>query len=198
MNIMVEDSGQLIIALNCNDLNSLNVTYSELNYDNPEIRVILRQLMMEAAKETGFVFKPGKLMIEAFPAPNMGCVLYFTVLSEKKEHKPRKLKRLSGNLCPYIFEFEDAEDMLSALEQLYYRYSNDCPKNSLYLVGKKYRLLLYVEANNKQAPMLMGEYASKVYKSATELAYTTEYGSPIATDNAVAKIGGQLVGQKKC
>ena len=59
------------------------MTYEQLDYANEPTRRMMEALLRSAGGVTGFDGGKGRLLIEVFPAPEEGCVIYFTRLGEE-------------------------------------------------------------------------------------------------------------------
>ncbi|HIZ84561.1 MAG TPA: adaptor protein MecA [Firmicutes bacterium] len=205
MHISLEEPGRLKITLTGAELRRFSLDYEQLDYENPLTRRALSALMAEASAETGFRFQPGRLLIEAFPAPGGGCELYFTMLADPdgpaadiqparafpvSGERRLRLRRTGGAV--YTFEFAGADDMLAAMEQLYSRPETAAAESDLYIWGDGYRLIYRPRPEDRFAPRQMEEYASAVYRTAAAAAYTAEHGRLLAGGRAVARVGQAL------
>lgn len=188
MNISLEKSGRLVISLSYNDLLKMGLTFHTLNYKSPESKAAIGALLSKAVAETGFNYYPGRLQIEAYPAPEMGCTLYFTRLPPANSRP--KFRRQPET--PYIFEFDCADDMLDGVEQLYSKCRAD---SALYQLGNKYRLMLF-SALTRQIHATLSEYGVPIGSEAADAAYTAEHGK-LLCKNAVDVIGGCLLKRTK-
>ena len=205
MHIFLEEPGRLKITLTGAELRRFSLSFDQLDYENPATR---GALMAEASAETGFVFQPGKLLIEAFPAPAGGCDLYFTVLDEAQEvpsspsgrpesHLPAQRKlRLKRSNAAYTFEFVSADDMLAAMEQLYGCPDTAAAESDLYVLDSRYRLIFRPKTGERFSPLTLGEYASAFFHTAAAAAYTAEHGRLLAGNRAVGVVGRALCGPK--
>lgn len=183
MNITLEDSNRLLITLSYQELLSLGFTYHSLNYSGPSAKAAINGLLEKASIQTGFTYSGGKLLIEAFPAPDMGCTLLFTKLSAGPKYR---LRRQSAS--PYIFEFSSAGSMMSAMELLSQKKICD---GTLYKIGEKYRVLLR-HTNGKKMTAALSEFGRPLGSSASVAAYTAEHGI-LLCKNASTTIGGKLI-----
>lgn len=192
MTIQTEEPGRLKVSLTGADLSELHITYAQLDYDNAKTREVLRRLMGYASDETGVELTPGRLLIEVFPAPEEGCVIYFTQLEETPARSRLRLKRQPRHTLPDVYEFNNSGDMLSAIEQLYKHNPERELKSSLYLLDGKYRLIVYTEQEDTYFSALLKEFSDASYHSSTDEAYTREHGKRLSENNAVTEVGGAL------
>lgn len=207
MHIYLEEPGRLKITLTGAELRRFSLSYDQLDYDDPATRRALGALMAEASAETGFAFQPGRLLIEVFPAPAGGCEMYFTLLADPDGPSPGageglqsgtaavarqrklRLKRPAG--AAYTFEFENADHMLAAMEQLYSTPAAGADSD-LYAWGNRYRLILRPRQGERFSPLVLGEYSAAFYHTAAAAAYTAEHGRLLAGGRAVHMVGGAL------
>ncbi|MGI6270210.1 MAG: adaptor protein MecA [Candidatus Howiella sp.] len=183
MDIHLEGDCSLIINLNYRDLSELGFTYHTLSYNSERSRAAIQSLLRDAAARTGFHYSGGRLMIEAFPAPGMGCTLLFTNLEEKPQQSRRFRQKETP---PQIFEFPSAEEMMAAMRLAF---AEHLPEGRLYLLGKRYRLVTAGSGRKTQA--LLSEYGKPLGRSDALSAYTAEHGDLISSA-AVKQIGGSI------
>ncbi len=92
----------------------------------------------------------------------------------------------------YIFEFENSENLFCCVERLSLNQKTEKIKSDLYILGKKYRMVLYADGVQKALLPSFFEFADAVLCSLNELSITKEYGKPITLGNAAEKIGSAL------
>jgi hypothetical protein len=85
LTIEMSSSDTLKVILDRNDMRRLNITFEELDYENQATRSILKELLTDAGRLAGFSSKCTRMLIEVFPAPDGGCLLYFTKLSASRQ-----------------------------------------------------------------------------------------------------------------
>lgn len=89
MKIEAPEENKIVVRLTADDMTKLHITYEEMDYANIETRRVIWTLLDEARRELGRDIDPsGRMLIEALPAREGGCVLQFTVLEQ--EHKPQR------------------------------------------------------------------------------------------------------------
>lgn len=185
---------RLRITLARDDLYRASVSFDDLDYANIETRQIIWELLDEAERRTGFDCSAGRLLIEAVPLLDGGCVLLFSVLPDR-ESKTRRLhiRKLQG---PFIYEFNEANDMLSAIARLSKECKGGIPKSALYLVDGKYRLIIYTkelsELPASLPAMLLSEYGHCTGQGLVEAARVAEYGKALAEEDAIKTVAAYL------
>ena len=172
---------QLIVSLSYRDLLEMGFTYHSLNYKCEKAKAAINKLFHKAAESADFDTDTDKLLIEAFPAPDMGCVLYFTNLHARKKW------RKSDTEYHYTFEFLNINDMLNASKQLHLQ---NLSGGKLYKIKDRYRLLL--PCTDKSAiHAILSNYAMPLGRTGALAAHTAEHGKLISS-NISADIGAKL------
>lgn len=111
MEIKRISSHTLSIYLDADDLNELDITYEALDVLCPHTRLVIRQLLETALAQTGFDPEGGKLLIEAYPVEEDGCLLLFTLAQSEQEDRVRP----TG---PTLFLFSSFDSLRQACRQL--------------------------------------------------------------------------------
>ena len=136
------------------------------------------------------------MLIEVFPSPGCGCIIYFTCLDKKGTEKNSKLRLKRNKVKPYIYDFDSSTDLLDALKAVAKKYSqSEMPaESSLYLIDGKYKLILYPNGEYaKDVIFILGEYGRKTDGSAAAAAYLSEHGKVLAESSAVERIGNLFI-----
>lgn len=137
MKINSPAEGRITVDLTQQDMADLDITYEAMDYSTIETRRVIWTLLDEAGKALGKALDPSRRMIiEATPKTEGGCVLDFILLDSKKKQFPQKqfLRKQSENI---ICDFDCAENLLRAV--------SGCPPvkdSALYENAGKYRLVL--------------------------------------------------------
>lgn len=176
MNISLESPGRLVIVLSHSELQNLGLTYQSIDYSRENSRTVIQGLLSTAAEKTGFDPKGGRLVIEVFPSPDMGCILCFS------KSQSRRLRL--ANSDERVYEFSDSEHMMSAMEQLY---KTGVKGGSLYEKSGKYRLLLLCKYPSL-TDRLICEFAVPLGKSKGAASYTKEHWQKLC-DRPAQSIG---------
>lgn len=101
----------LSIYLDASDLNELDITYEALDVLCPHTRLVIRQLLETALAQTGFDPEGGRLLIEAYPVEEEGCLLLFTLSQTEQEERVR-------SAGPTLFLFSSFDLLRRACRQL--------------------------------------------------------------------------------
>lgn len=92
MKIQADGEEKISVTLTKNDLTALDITYEDLDYSNIETRRVIWTILDEARRVLGkSVDIDNRLLIQASPAADGGCLLQFTQLAEAVDSKRKKL-----------------------------------------------------------------------------------------------------------
>ena len=169
-------------------------SYTEINMEDPNSKRTINLLFNIAVNMSDFETK-GKRLIEVFPTSSGGCILKFTSnpLPENCELLDKKrtlrLKNLKSQNNPYIFCFENFENLLKVIEKLYKNETTTRYSASVYNLNKKFFLKIVIPIYDIKTGLLTNEYAKYSTKGALAEALLKEYAKPIATNTAITKLG---------
>ncbi len=173
MHIYFESERRFKVELDAADLSELDITYSQMDYQDEHTREVLQGLLKKIGVPGGFESTTGRIMIEVFPKSGDGCVVQYTSIDD--DRNVVKMRRATPP--PTVYEFLSVDDMLSAAELL--KNEDETPLE-LYLVGEKYRLVAYMERDERRVRRIMSEFAETVGKGFAAAAFTAEHGEKIA------------------
>ncbi len=112
MNIQPIGNNKFIVSLSREDMQALDITYSQMDYADIETRRVIWTILDDVRKSTGRDIDPsGNLVIETVPDNSGGCILIFTVPS-RSTHIGTVISR---NNPTQLVEFESLDNMLDAL-----------------------------------------------------------------------------------
>ena len=175
MHIQKEAGNRFMVELTAPELQQFHLTYNQLNLQNTKTKVLLQSLISNAGKMVGFRKGEGKLLIEVYPAPEQGCLIYFTNL-----HPDGKRYR---KIAPYIFRFETCGDLLQGALLF-----SSPPQSEVYRLKNQYFLVLH------GAPVHgLTEFAAPVPCNKTLLAHIREHGQLLGKPNAVERLQGHCL-----
>ena len=180
------DETRLLIGLTGEDMDLLDLTFSQLNWKDDYSREVIWKLLSRAKKEIGFMTDDKQLMIEAIPQQD-GCFVLITLLA--KLNKERKIFKIKENKRPYVFLFKSSENLIRAIERLY---DNECKfiRSTVLEYNEKYYIIIYVQGSmSTKLQAIVSEYGELVGKDFIVAAQVSEQGKIIAKNNAIEKIG---------
>lgn len=165
MEIKRSSKHKLSIYLDAADMAELDITYEALDVLCPHTRRVFRQLLETALAQTGFYPNGGRLLIEAYPVEDGGCLLLFTLADQDKEERV-------GSAEPTLFLFSSFYLLRQACRQL-----NPSLPSALYWQNGKYVLALRGQHCPEGVP---------IQDSQLLLAELKEHNCILIQENAVA------------
>ncbi|MBR3971741.1 MAG: adaptor protein MecA [Ruminococcus sp.] len=186
MTIEQLSASKVLISLGSEDIESFDLDFDKMGLCSDHSRRILLRLLQIACRKTGMSCKSKTVMMEALPHQG-GCLLLVTVVDKKKK-KAYRIKRIYESL---VYEFEDAEKVLSIAEALH-RSNASVGGNSLWLYAGKYyivpdRPFLYSSSRAR-----LKEYAREIYIASAFMSRIKEAGRVLCRDNALELIGSKM------
>lgn len=181
MEIKRQSAGRLRVVLSSRDLERLGISYESLDYIDPVTRKALSQVLEQAERETGFSPGEERLLIEASPGEDGGCILTFTLLGS------------IGRCRRQIYSFDGADPFLDALRCLYRQYGHRVFGSSAYRLGERYYLsLLPLDGAQGETLAFLKEYGQQEDSSEGGIleSYLAEHGQCLAQKDAVERLGG--------
>ena len=138
--IISQTDNRICIRLTKADMHELDITYEELDYSKVETRRVIWTLLDEARQRLGRnIHIAQKMLIEAMPDKDGGCVIWFTVSDEKVSQNGKKqLVRLTDS---QIVCMSDNIDNIIELSRVLSS-SGKIPVSELFTDGRRYRMIL--------------------------------------------------------
>lgn len=172
---------KIIVDLSKNDMLELDITYEDMDYSTIETRRVIWTVLDEAGKILGRELDPSRRMIiEATPKNEGGCILSFTILDGRKKQFPQKhlLKKQSESI---ICDFENLDDLFRVAEEIN-RFCCDS-QSSLFESNGTYRLIL--SCSSEIMKSMLSEFCKIRSCSKLVCDYTKEHWRTLAAQNAV-------------
>lgn len=189
MTVVSEGPLCLKIHLNKTELKKYFTSYSKIHFNDPNIKRTI-SLLFEAAITSAEFETTGKRIIEVFPTASGGCILKFTCeplpkLNAEPQKRNLRLKSKSEKNNPYIFAFNDFEDLLRAAFLL--QNTNDKKyESSLYTYKSKYYLKIFIPIFDIKSGILINEFSCFSAKGSNAEAVLSEYTKCIIKHNALS------------
>ena len=183
MKINSPAENRITVDLTKQDMAELDITYEEMDYSTTETRRVIWTLLDEAGKVLGKEFDPSRRMIiEAIPKNEGGCVLNFTLLDGGKRVTAQKhlLKKQTEN---FICEFDSLDALYRAAESINVR----C-KSCLYEKNGKYRLAIFGACDSGNTARLFSEFGRIIGFDPLILDHTNEHWNLLAERNALDRL----------
>lgn len=191
MNIEITPPAQLKVTLSGAELAESGLSYNDLDYKNEDSKRFLWSLI-QRARGNGFDRSAfSKMIIEVFPAPDGGCVIYFTCTAEAGR-SGAKLRLHRTESRTEIFSFADSDDLIDAVRAVGSMYPEKAARlsSTLYLTDGGYRLLVSGRGGIGEISLVLGEYGKRCGSDSAAAAYLSEHGKILADGNAFARVGG--------
>lgn len=184
--IISQTDNRICVRLTNEDMLELDITYEELDYSNIETRRVLWTLLDEARHKLGRnIHIAQKMLIEAMPADDGGCVIWFTVTDEKSAVNGKKqLVKLTGSL---VICMSDNIDNMSELAKVLSA-SGKISGSELFSDGKHYRMILRPDIScSENIEAVICEFCDICDSSVA--AGTYEHWKLLASPDAVGVLG---------
>ncbi len=171
---------KIIVDLTKQDMVELNITYEDMDYSTIETRRVIWTLLDEAGKALGKDLDPSRRMIiEATPKSEGGCILSFTILDIKRKVTPAK-QLLKKQYEKIICEFESLDALYLAAEK--FTLSSD---SSLYEKNGKYRLIIDNFLCRDAVKHYFSEFSRILNSDNLVFEHTKEHWNMLIPENAI-------------
>lgn len=197
MKMKALDASHLMIILTAQETRSLGLDTQGLSWNNLHCRLTIAHIFAAACAKTNFVLPPRReqIAIRAMETADGETVLMFSAASPAKAKKgaARKIYRIKA-AGPYVYEIEDAGNLLNVLERLYSAQIRGICQAVKY--GGQYRIILspYCTARGK-ADAILREYGSLCGIGRPAAAFALEHGV-LLCDDAVNLVGSLIAAEK--
>lgn len=175
--------GKITVALSNEDMNELDITYDELDYSNIETRRVIWTLLDKAGQQLGkCINTDSKLLIEAAPLNEGGCVLHFTFLPV---NDPKSKKRLvmKKEADPILFKPFNENAMLDSVKILC-NLSNEIKSVECYKCKNKFYFSIYPKLTfSDSLSFILSEFGECSFTTTKEISFICEYGLPQRIDS---------------
>lgn len=172
---------KITVDLTKQDMAELDITYEDMDYSTIETRRVIWTLLDEAGKVLGREFDPTRRMIiEAIPKSEGGCLLNFTILDSKKRSFAQKQLLKKQSEC-FICEFENLDTLYRAAEG--YR---GTVENSLFAKDGKYRLILSGLCDTRELKQYFSEFSNVTNADRLACEHTKEHWESLILHDAIS------------
>lgn len=175
----IEANGEKItVALSNRDMADFDITYAELDYSNIETRRVIWTILDEARRTLGkSIDTDGKLLIEAVPLDDGGCILYFSPSVSDGKTKRRLIMKKESD--PILFSAFSDNSFLDAWKLLKeYRNALNYAETYMYENGL-YIVLCPKIAFSDMLKHILCEFGDISEFSPTRISEIYEYGKYI-------------------
>lgn len=185
----IESNGdeKITVALSTQDMSELDITYDEMDYANIETRRVIWTILDKAKHTLGkAIDTEGRLLIEAAPLDDGGCVLHFTAmpLSDSKSKKRLIMKK---DAEPIIFCPFDEDALIDALEILK-KHDINLKSKEMYLYNSNYYLIIKPKISFSGIFChILCEFGNISLSSKTSISEICEYGKLLYGEGSYLK-----------
>lgn len=186
MTIEKIDDRRLLIALSEDDMKNLKMSFQDQMLNNQFFINFLKKFTMLTKKEMGESANNKRILVDIVSHKNEFFI--FVTFFEKVFKDERKIYRIKGDNGPFIFCFNNVEDLINAVSRIC-KNQKYISKSQLLEKEEKYYLIIYVISSvfNKFNFNLC-EYGRLYGKGKLNAARLVESGSIIISENAIKKI----------
>ncbi len=173
MNIDMLAANTVKITMDSEEMSAYNISCDDISKNTRESKLALSRFISEIKEENKLVLPFDRMLIEAFPRKNGGCVLYLSCLKRAVKNGEKQFffrsESLSdiARLCRALSGFEGVRASL---------YLNACNEECAY------RLAVACDSDNPRIKQIASEFAVFEGSSDILLPDTEEYYSLICPD----------------
>ncbi len=169
------------ITLGITDMYSYNIRYEDIAGRSDNTKLTLSRLIAAIKESENLDLSGERLLVEAFPKSDGGCMLYLSCLGSANTGK-----RKVPSKAEYILaQSECLNDIISLCHQLYKKYNS--LESSLYRLQENYRLIISACSLSPFIRVIVNEFAEIGNCSDIIRSETAEHYSFIC-DNAIEKL----------
>ena len=175
MKIELQGSDKIMVELTDADMEALDITYEEMDYSNIETRRVIWTLLDRASRVLGRNISTAERMLsEALPGNEGGCVLFFTRLPcAENEGQGRRLI-MKKEARPVLLTTDDCSTLLSITELL--RTAASDVEFEVYLALGEYSVVMRPNPQERERLMdILCEFGECIQPDEHELAVLSEH-----------------------
>ncbi len=180
MELILISERKLKVMLTKADMDALELTCDNIDYDNTETRRAFWSILDEAKHKTGFDAAADRVYIQVYPGRNGGCELYVTKLAGERDGGVT-VKQSTHAEAGAAYRFESMELLLLACKRL--RDASYSGGSEAFFADRRYYLTLTDPPGQYD---YVSEYGMRL--SGELHCYFTEHGKPICGEEAVATL----------
>lgn len=180
MKIELQNEDKIVVELTSLDLKTLDITYEDMDYSNIETRRVIWTLLDEARRVLGKdISTTERMLIEALPSDDGGCVLYFTVLPSSGLDRSGKRLVMKKEAEPLLLRTGDCDSFIGAVELLKSIENRHKGFSSFYLAGEYYTVVYPKLTQSEYFVRSLCEYCDIVEADTMKISEISEYGKYI-------------------
>lgn len=176
---------RIIVELSKKEMKELDITYEQMDYSALETRRVIRSVLDAAGKALGIdVDFSRRMLIEAIPEADGGCILSFTLLGRRISYPASSvLKKQSGIMLCSFSSAQELMDCAKAFPQ-----KEISLHNSLYELDGSYRLIISGAEDMTFLRRYFNEYCDEISLKKSDCEFTDEHWNLIAAHSALESL----------
>ncbi len=176
---------RIIVELSKKEMKELDITYEQMDYSALETRKVIRSVLDAAGKALGRdVDFSRRMMIEAIPEADGGCILSFTLLGRRISYSsPSVLKKQSGLM---LCSFPSAQELMDCMKAL--PETDISLRSILYELEGSYRLILSGAEDMTCLRRYFREFCDEISLEKGECEFTCEHWNFISDSFALKRL----------
>ena len=188
MELTLINDNKLKIMLTVEDMENLDITCEDMDYDDTATRRIFWDLLDRAKRRTGFDAASDKLLVQVYPDKTGGCMMYITKMNGVKQENATYEKKYKTRLYTgkqrkrLIYAVADCEALYDACRQLCE--ANYSGRSDIYCGSGLFFLCMDECADGRTD--IVGEYGQCIRNPMFGY-YLSEHCKRLITDNAAEK-----------
>lgn len=180
---------RIIVDLTEQDMTELDITYEDMDYSTIETRRVIWTLLDEAGRALGRELDPSRRMvIEAMPKTEGGCILSFTILDCRRKTSAKQLLKKQSEFL--ICDFDSPDTLFDAA--MAFSALGVSTESSLYESGGKYRLIISCCGDIHKIRSCFSEFCKPESGNSLVYEFTREHWKTLASKNAVSHLCGKV------
>ena len=186
LNIEIIDKYIIKITLSLKDMQNYGVNYEKINYNDKKTRQLIVSLLYKVKKTTNIDISKSKILIEAFPTEENGCILYLNIINNESINNILN----DNSKKPLIIKFKHIQDFKNMCKILINKhYIKKILKNTLLQINNYFILIIYSddEQLSKISPICF-EYGNIIGYGELNKKIIEEHCDLIIKNNAIETI----------
>lgn len=179
MKIKGINDGQIVVALSDEDMQSLDITYDEMDYTNIETRRVIWTVLDRAQQSLGKpISTDGRLLIEVNPSENGGCTMCFTVIPQRDTAQSTKPVMRKGSE-PLLFCADDENACIDAYRRLKAESSRAVSIECCSFCEKTYFIICPKPMQAASLACILGDYGEVLSEARSAVYSLREHGEAL-------------------
>lgn len=183
------DDTTIKVILTTNDMEELELSYRDMDYNKPETKKAMTQIVSKINSELNINLNAQKLFIEAYPYADGGCILFVNLVNGTIPHKPKPAAFNKYLEMPVVYKVKTIDAVGNLSKRLLSQ--GFTGETALYFCKHKSEYYLAInEATKLSTPvtLVLNEYGYFLGKGIVALAILNEHNTKLIEANAIEVI----------